>query len=147
MPGQAPVAAPKKKLSPLVIASGALAVAVIAGVAWFLFRPKPPAPVAPPAPKPVVVAPAPKPAPAPEAPPVAAVVAEPVVESVFTPEMQERLTKLVVSARRTGAEQRIVVGGKVYLPGDAVFDGVFLEAVFPDKIVFRDEAKHRFERR
>lgn len=55
--------------------------------------------------------------------------------------------KLPITARRPGAESRIVIGKKIYEPGDTVIEGAILEAVYPDRIVFRDAQNRLLERR
>ncbi|MEY2878398.1 MAG: hypothetical protein RLZZ15_778 [Verrucomicrobiota bacterium] len=159
MPKPAAPAAPKQKLTPKLIAiigGSVVAVALIAWLAW----PAPPPPPKPAA-KPAPAAPVPAPAPAAKKAPVAAPAPVAVTAAVTPPapavpafadgpmafELTEQLKKLPISARRAGTDPRIVVGGKVYIPGDAVLEGVFLDAVLPDRVVFRDADGHRYEKR
>lgn len=150
-PPAAPAQPAKRKFAPRDIAgAGAAAIALLV-ILFLVFRPSPPP--EPPKPKakaapaaaPATAAPA---APAPAAPqPAPAPVAEVAPAEGFSAELEAQLKALVISARRTGAEPRIVVGGKVFAPGDEVVPGAFLDSVQADKVVFRDAAKNKIERR
>lgn len=151
-PPAAPAAPAKRKFTPRDIAgAGAAGIAVLV-VLFLILRPsaspepsKPkskatpvaaPTPAAPPVPAaPLPAVPAPAPAPA------------DLAETGFPAELESQLKALVISARRTGSEPRVVVGGKVFAPGDEVVPGAFLDSVQADKVVFRDAAKNKFERR
>ena len=148
-PPAAPAQPAKRKFAPRDIAGAAAAGIALLVVLFLIFRPaaapEPPPPKAkanaaapaPAATPPPAAAPQPAPTPAAEAPPAEG----------FPAELETQLKALVISARRTGAEPRIVVGGKVFSPGDEVLPGAFLDSVQADKVVFRDAAKNKFERR
>ncbi len=153
-PPAAPAEPAKPRFSPRDIACASAAGIAVLVVLFLLFRPAPKP--APPAPKPPVAvaapaaaapvaplaAPAPAPVPKADAPP-----AEAAPAPGFSPDLEAQLKALVISARRTGGDPRIVVGGKVFAPGDEVVPGVVLDSVHADKVVFRDAAKNKFERR
>ncbi len=144
MPARPAEAAPAKKSARLyvLVGGGALALFVIA---WFFLRPEPPPPAPPPAPaKPVVTSPVPKPATKP-----AALPAEKSADAAgpMAPEIEDQLRKLNITARRPGKGARIVVGGKVFEPGDTVIPGVLLDSVQADRVIFRNAENQRFERR
>ena len=40
-----------------------------------------------------------------------------------------------------------MLGKKLYLLGDTVLEGAVLDAIFADRVVFRDADGHRLERR
>ena len=155
------VAAPKPKASPKLIAIVAGSVLAVGLAVWFVLSAAPTPPVikkaatavTPPAARPVppvaTVAPAVVPVAAPPAPvPVVPATAAPVVDpGPMAPELVEQLKKLVISARRAGTDPRIVIGRTVYIPGDTVIEGVVLESVAPDRLVFRDAEHRRYERR
>lgn len=132
------------KFTPKRIALASATVISLAVVTWLVWpAPPPPAPR-----KPVAIRAVPPPA----APPVAAPAPTPVETAAvpdtgWDPKLLAQIMKLPIAARRTGSEARIVVSKKVYEPGDTVIEGVILDAVLPDRTVFRDAQNHRFERR
>lgn len=153
MPARPADAAPPKKSARRFIFAGAGLVALLV-IGWLVFSPAapPPAPARPVAP----AAPAKSQTPAastPVAKPAATPVALPAEKSAaptvahMAPEIEDQLRKLTITARRTGKGARIVVGGKVFEPGDTVIPGVLLDAVHADRVVFRNAENQRFERR
>lgn len=148
MPARPVEAAPAKKSTRLYVLAGAGALALLV-IAWLVLRPEPTPPPAPavassaPA-KPVVAAPVPKPAAKPAALPTEKSVA---AAGPMAPEIEDQLRKLNITARRTGKGARIVVGGKVFEPGDTVIPGVLLDSVQADRVIFRNADNQRFERR
>lgn len=72
-------------------------------------------------------------------------------DATATPEptaaMTETVRTLAVSAALAGPSQRVVVAGKVYLPGDTVAAGLVLQEVHPGLIVFHDAAGAVYTRR
>lgn len=151
-PPKAPPAAAKGKKIPvkvMAIAGGVVLVILLGIGGYFMFRSEPPPPPGKPVVKkaaPVVKAPEPAPAPAAAKPPE--IIPEPAPAELvgLAPELQEKLRKLPISARRSGTEQRIVVGRQVYLPGDTVIEGAILDSVLADRVIFRDAENHKFER-
>ena len=147
-PPAGPAQPAKRKFTPRDIAGAGAAGIALLVVLFLIFRPTA-APEPPPKAKAIAAAPAPAatppPAAAPQPAPTPAAEAPPA--EGFPAELETQLKALVISARRTGAEPRIVVGGKVFAPGDEVLPGAVLESVQADKVVFRDAAKNRFERR
>jgi hypothetical protein len=154
LPAKAPPAKPGK--FPVKLAVG-VAVIVLALGGWLIFRPKAPSPATKPAASVPVAVKQPSPAsvraPVPPGvvrapvPPAPLELPAPAPVVGLAPELEDQLRKLTITARRAGSEPRIVVGRKVYVPGDVVIPGVILEAVLPDLLVFRDAENHRFERR
>lgn len=61
--------------------------------------------------------------------------------------MHETVRKLPISSVAGGAIQRLTVGGKVYQPGETVANGLILQAIETDEIVFRDTAGRIYTRR
>ncbi len=153
MPARPADAAPPKKSARLFIFAGAGLVALLV-IGWLVFSPAPPppTPARPAAPATAAKPPAPA-ASAPVAKPAATPVALPAEKSAaptvahMAPEIEDQLRKLTITARRTGKGARIVVGGKVFEPGDTVIPGVLLDAVHADRVVFRNAENQRFERR
>jgi len=46
----------------------------------------------------------------------------------------------------SGSNQRAVIGGKVYAPGDRVTDALTLQEVRGDRVIFRDDSGRLYER-
>ena len=133
-----PVTPPKFTPKHIAIASGAaILVSVLVWFAW----PSPPPPVAPK--KIATVVPPPKPAEA----PVATAAPANAPDLGWDPKLEEQIRKLPITARRAGSGARIVVGKKIYEPGDTVIEGAILDSVLPDRIVFRDAQNHLLDRR
>jgi hypothetical protein len=144
---------PKKLPLPYILGGG-LVVLALAAFGWFWLKPVaalPPQPVAA-VPKPATAAPALSPVVPPPAiaaisvaPPVGPVLAKPVVvtpspvaESTVTA-LQDQIMRFSVTLRKTGADQRAVINGKTYTPGDHVTDALTLQEVLNDRIVLRDD--------
>lgn len=148
MPARPAETAPPKKSVRTYILAGAGALVLLV-IGWLVLRPEPALPPAPtvaasaPA-KPVAAAPVPKPVAKP-----AALPAEKSADAAgpMAPELEDQLRKLTITARRTGKGARIVVGGKVFEPGDTVIPGVLLDSVQADRVIFRNAENQRFERR
>lgn len=144
MPFPATPAAPKK-INARRIAFVSAAVALIACIVWLTW-PSAPDPVASHKNIPGGNKPTAKPT-------TASVRASPssgqtaALETNWDPKLEEQIMKLPITARRPGAESRIVIGKKIYEPGDTVIEGAILEAVYPDRIVFRDAQNRLLERR
>lgn len=113
----------------------AVALLLVASGAGWWWSNRPRTPPAPPAAK---AAPKPQAIVTPTAPEVAS--PQP------SPELAERVRKLPVSAAVRGG-QRVLIGGKVFVPGDSVAEGLVLHEVFPDLLVFRDAAGNYYQRR
>lgn len=155
----AAAAAPKKFPLPLVLGGG-LTVLVLAAAAWFFLKPaagpaetpavvaakpavpasvaKPPA-LPPPAAAPVVTAPVPA---TPARP--AVVTPPPVTGSPDIALLQEQVAKFSVTVRKGGTDQRAVINGKTYVPGDRVADALTLQEVLGDRIILRDDSGHLY---
>jgi hypothetical protein len=88
-------------------------------------------------------------APAPAAPPVqlAPVEAPPAVVDNRSPELMEKVRLLPITAAAGGGSQRLSVGGKVYEPGNTVVEGLILQSIESEEIVFRDAAGNLYTRR
>jgi hypothetical protein len=148
MPARPAEAAPAKKNVRTYVLAGGGALALLV-TAWLVLRPEPTPPPAPavaasaPA-QPAVAAPVPKPAAKPTALP-----AEKSADAAgpMAPVIEDQLSKLNITARRPGKGARIVVGGKVFEPGDTVIPGVLLDSVQADRVIFRNAENQRFERR
>lgn len=61
--------------------------------------------------------------------------------------MREKVRQLPISSAAGGAIQRLTVGGKVYQPGETVTEGLILQAIETDEIVFRDTTGSVYTRR
>lgn len=132
MPVSKPLSAAAPKRSTLVVAI--VAILLVAGIsAWLLIRKdtsfaqaashKPTAAsVTPPAATPTKIATI-------EAAPERRPPSDALVEKVRT---------LPITAAAGGASQRLSMGGKVYEPGQTVAEGLILQAIEPEEIVFRD---------
>ncbi len=147
MPMRAAPQAKNRKPLALAVIGGSSAVALLLIAGW-AFLPKAPPPL-PPAP---ITAPQMRIA-APAAPAPAQTVKLPAEKTAdaaaarMAPEIEDQLSKLNITARRSGKGSRIVVGGKMFEPGDIVLADVVLDSVLPDRIVFRNPRNQRFERR
>ncbi|MEI6861572.1 MAG: hypothetical protein WCL04_04905 [Verrucomicrobiota bacterium] len=148
-------AAPKKFSLPLVLGGG-LALVAVAAAGWFLLKP-----AAGPAEKPAVIAAKPvipasvvKP---PVSPPVATapVTAPPARPAAVTPApvagspdaaLQEQVAKFSVTLRKGGSDQRAVINGKTYVPGDRVADVLTLQQVLGDRIILRDDSGNLYSK-
>ena len=64
-----------------------------------------------------------------------------------TPELQNVVMRLAMTAAMSGDNQRIVVAKHVYLLGDTVAEGLVLHEVQRGVVVFRDEAGAFYRRR
>ncbi len=150
---------PKKKISPVAILAGVVVLALAGGAAWLFFGAKdeaPAAPAKPPAsaaaPKPAAPAPAaPKPSP-PSAPaPAVTTVAAPVPVAAVpdadaaAAQLHERVAKFSITARRV-AEQRVMIDGKMYAAGARVGEGLTVQEVRDDRVVFRDDSGRTYEK-
>ncbi len=60
------------------------------------------------------------------------------VPAVGSPVIAEKVRKLPITAAAGGASQRLSMGGKIYEPGDMVAEGIILQAIETEEIVFRD---------
>jgi hypothetical protein len=155
-------APPKKKLPAWTrngIFVGAL---VIAGLGrWWFYRAvesPPPAPVASqPAPPPNPTT-APKTggaAPVPVASGVGPVSTSPIAPTeVANPpsepqsgDFTDAVAKLPITASRQGARPAVMIGGKLYRPGEAVTDDLTVQSVEPDRVLFHDAVGRIYERR
>ncbi len=140
--GETPAQTEKK--TPLMPVLGGAAILVLAATVWYVLKPAevplPPTPappvarpVAPPKP-PVVSMVAPETAGLPPAPPGP----PPVVEQPSVV-LLEQVAKFTVRGRISGQTQRVMIDGKVYVPGDHVTDNLVLQEVLSDHVVFRDD--------
>ncbi|MCX6950589.1 MAG: hypothetical protein NTV51_00130, partial [Verrucomicrobia bacterium] len=64
-----------------------------------------------------------------------------------SPEFKEKVRLLPITAAAGGGSQRLSVGGKVYEPGDTVVEGLVLQAIENEEIVFRDAEGNLYTRR
>ncbi len=153
MPARAssPAAQPtvKKKFPLALVLGGGGTVIILGTVGWFLLKPAAAPSAKPAATAPQPAAPAPKPTASPPTTtpaPVAAVLGPtPTPTQTLlppTPEiaaLQEQVAKFSVSARMSGANQRAMINGKVYVVGDHVTDSLTLQEVLSDRVVLRDD--------
>lgn len=113
---------------------GLALVSLAAGSAWWLMLPGEPARTeARQAPRPVVVS----------TPPAMAIETAPSPSAALT----EVVRTLAVSAAMAAPNPRVIVAGKVYLPGDAVAEGLVLQEIHPGLLVFCDRAGALYTRR
>jgi hypothetical protein len=165
-------AAPKKKMPAWVRTAALVGALVLAGVVRWLFYLMVEAP--PPAPGPVAVLPvvaptpsvtAPKPpAPAPAnltapsavtsvAPAVKPVVGTTAPAAVNPPpavdpgDLSDAVAHLPITASRQGAKPTVMIGGKLYRPGEQVTDQLTVQSVEPGRVLFQDTAGRVYERR
>lgn len=143
MPARAAGHPPKKtrRLAPTMVAASAAAALPL--IVWWALPPQSPPPL-PPAP----LAAAPHPARAPS--PTATRPADPTADAAaprLAPEWEAQVRALTITARRTGDGARIVIDGKVFEPGAVILADVVLDAVLPDRVVFRNARDQRFELR
>jgi len=147
----APAPAAGKKIS-LTFGLGGGAALVVLAAGWFLLKPAPEPPLRPaaPAPAPVVAKPvAPAPVPAAVAPPAPAkpsVIAPALAAAAPDPALQDQVAKFSVTLRKPGTDQRAVINGKTYAPGDHVTDALTLYEVLADRVILRDDAGNLYLR-
>lgn len=60
--------------------------------------------------------------------------------------LQEKVRGLVITSAAGGAIQRVTIGGKVFQPGETVVDGLVLQSIENDAVIFRDSAGHLYPR-
>lgn len=136
-PPAAAVAGPASPKRGVLIAVVSVVLLVAGASAWLLFKPasasalfaSPPAPV--PAATPVKVAPA----------------AIAPVRKGPSAELTEKIRVLPITAAAGGGSQRLSVSGKVYEPGDTVVEGLVLQSIETEEIVFRDTEGNLYTRR
>ena len=127
-------APPARKRVRLFTGVAVLLVVAVAG-AWFL---SPPA-------RPASGTPAPTaPASRPPATPAAAAAPERAGPSEV---LTDKMRRLPITAAAGGGSQRLSVAGKVYEPGDAVTEGLILQSIENEEIVFRDADGNLYTRR
>lgn len=144
-PTLAPTTAPKSSIVIAVVS----VIVVIAGVlAWMLLK-KDNTFSAPPAAAADAVSAA---APASAAKPTAAqpatiptATAEPLSPASLA--LAEKVRLLPITGAAGGGSQRLSVSGKVYEPGDTVVEGLILQSIEAEEIVFRDAAGNLYTRR
>jgi predicted component of type VI protein secretion system len=90
-----------------------------------------------------VPAPAPSPAPAKKAPKVQS---QPVSHGP-SEALAAKVRALGITAAAGGGSQRLSVGRKVYEPGDTVVEGLILQSIENDEIIFRDAEGNLYTRR
>lgn len=132
-----------RRLALTVVAAGAAAALPL--IVWRALPPQSPPPL-PRAPLAASPRPLPARAPAHTAKLPAAKTAEAAAPRL-SPGLEAQVRALTITARRTGDGARIVIDGKVFEPGAAVLADVFLEAVLPDRVVFRTALDQRVELR
>ena len=132
----------RRRTRAVVAASVAAALPLIV---WWALPPQSPPPL-PPAPLAAAPLPLPARAPAHTAKLPAAKTADAAAPRL-EPGLEAQVRALTITARRTGDGARIVIDGQVFEPGEAVLAGVFLEAVLPDRVVFRTAHDQRVELR
>ena len=59
----------------------------------------------------------------------------------------EKMRRLVITAAAGGGSQRLSVGGKIFEPGDTVVEGLVLQSIENEEIVFRDAEGNLYTRR
>jgi len=64
-----------------------------------------------------------------------------------SPALKEKVRLLPITAAAGGGSQRLSVAGKVYEPGDTVVEGLVLQAIENEEIVFRDLEGNLYTRR
>ena len=93
----------------------------------------------------------PRPKPTPVAAPAKIAPLPPTVSSPLPPSpselIKEKVRNLSISSAAGGSVQRLIIGGKVYQPGDVVTEGLILQAIESEEIVFRDTAGKIYPRR
>ncbi len=165
--------APAKVRPRWLIPTIALTGLVIMGAgAWLFLAPNPPPPVPPvikakvPAPVsepkrvgvPVPVAPPPPVAVAPAAPVVAPAPAIPealpaiadapaVAPPEPSPALAEKVRTLPLGAAMTAPNPRVLIGGRLFVPGDKIAEGLVLQEVLPGLLVFHDKNGAVYTRR
>jgi hypothetical protein len=77
--------------------------------------------------------------------PVALPVAEP--PSPASLALAEKVRLLPITGAAGGGSQRLSVSGKVFEPGDTVVEGLILQSIEAEEIVFRDSAGNLYTRR
>ncbi len=142
-----------------------LGVVVVGAGAWFWLAPKPTPPPSPPAPLVKAKAPAPASEPKrvvtpPPSPPFVASVAAPlpamatataappplpaiadapaIAPPGASPALAEKVRTVALGAAMTGSNSRVLISGRLFVPGETVADGLILQEVLPGLLVFRD---------
>ncbi len=64
-----------------------------------------------------------------------------------TEKFNETVHGFVITSAAGGAIQRLTIGGKVFQPGDTVAEGLVLQAIETEEIVFRDAEGNLYTRR
>jgi hypothetical protein len=62
-------------------------------------------------------------------------------------DFSDAVAKLPITASRQGARPAVMIGGKLYRPGELVNDDLTVQSVEPDRVLFRDAAGRIYERR
>lgn len=62
-------------------------------------------------------------------------------------ELKEKVRLLPITGAAGGGSQRLSMAGKVYEPGDTVIDGLILQSIETEEIVFRDTEGNLYTRR
>lgn len=131
----AAASAPPARKRALLFTGMAVLLVVVGAGAWFFLQPETPAPSAPVPPtstaRPTV---APPPAVAPE-------------RNGPSDALTEKMRRLPITAAAGGGSQRLSVAGKVYEPGDTVIEGLVLQSIENEEIVFRDAEGNLYTRR
>ena len=131
----AAASAPPDRKRVLLFTGVALLLVVAGAGVWFFLQPETPAPSAP-APTPSATQPT-------ATPPPAAAPERAGPSDVLT----EKMRRLPITAAAGGGSQRLSVAGKVYEPGDTVIDGLILQSIENEEIVFRDAEGNLYTRR
>jgi hypothetical protein len=77
--------------------------------------------------------------------PAALVAAEPASPASLA--LAEKVRLLPITGAAGGGSQRLSVSGKVFEPGDTVVEGLILQSIEAEEIVFRDSAGNLYTRR
>jgi hypothetical protein len=136
-PSPAPTTTPK---SSVLIAVVTVIVVIAAVLGWMLLK-KDRTFAAPPTAAAVAAS-------APASPPNAAAkpsAAEPLFPASLA--LAEKVRLLPITGAAGGGSQRLSVSGKVYEPGDTVVEGLILQSIEAEEIVFRDGAGNLYTRR
>jgi hypothetical protein len=129
-----PAQQPARKRTRLIVAA-LVTTAALGLTAWFLLKsdlPPPPAPT-----KATPAAPLAK---------SLSVKGEATVNS-HSPVLSDRVRTMPITAAAGGGSQRLSVAGKIYEPGETVAEGLVLQSIENDQIVFRDAEGNLYTRR